>query len=279
MCFVLTHILFTNIVGSATILGIFKESFSKGGMLYLGTKKDCVYRMFTTWGVKVEKAHGIGYSIHPNTTKMYHDLQEVFKSYIAEFICRCNNCQEVEAEHQKMCGLTQVRIITTWKGEDINMEFVVGLSQTRRKNDSIYVIVERLMKYYNLLVLNLLIWWKSMQVFTLTRLCSCMVSFRPSFHMEVPNSLLIFGGVFKRVRHSIKPRTAFHPQTDGQGENNIQTLKYILWDWLSFYNNSYHLSIYVAPFEVLYGSNFRSSVWWFEVGSVHSVVPKWCMRP
>lgn len=132
-----------------SLLRMFNESLSQWGMVYLGTKKDCVYRMFTTWGVKVEKAHGIGYSIHPNTTKMYHDLQEVYKSYIAEFICRCNNCQEVEAEHQKICDLTQVRIITTWKGEDINMEFVVGLSQTRRKNDSIYVIVERLMTYYN----------------------------------------------------------------------------------------------------------------------------------
>lgn len=32
------------------------------------------------------------------------------------------------------------------------------------------------------------------------------------------------------------------------------------------YNNSYHSSIGMAPFEALYGRNCRSPVWLFEVG-------------
>nr|GEV11696.1 putative reverse transcriptase domain-containing protein [Tanacetum cinerariifolium] len=62
--------------------------------------------------------------------------------------------------------------------------------------------------------------------------------------------------------------TTYHPQTDGQIERTIQTLKDMLrarvldfekgWDkHLSLveflYNNSYHTSIKVAPFEALYG--------------------------
>ena len=62
--------------------------------------------------------------------------------------------------------------------------------------------------------------------------------------------------------------TAFHPQADGQSESTIQTLKDMLracmiefegsWDkylpLLEFaYNNSYHTSIKMASFEVLYG--------------------------
>ena len=75
--------------------------------------------------------------------------------------------------------------------------------------------------------------------------------------------------------------TAFHPQTDGQSERTIQTLEDLLractldfggsWDMhlhlIEFsYNNSYHSSIQMAPFEALYGRKCRSPVYWDEVG-------------
>ncbi|GJW88775.1 reverse transcriptase domain-containing protein [Tanacetum coccineum] len=62
--------------------------------------------------------------------------------------------------------------------------------------------------------------------------------------------------------------TAYHPQTDGQSERTIQTLKDMLCacvidfgkGWVNHlplvkfsYNNSYHASIKAAPFEALYG--------------------------
>ena len=74
--------------------------------------------------------------------------------------------------------------------------------------------------------------------------------------------------------------TTFHPQTDGQSERTIQTLEDMLrmcvmdfggqWDLhlplIEFaYNNSYHTSIEMAPYEVLYGRKCRSPLSW-EVG-------------
>ena len=73
----------------------------------------------------------------------------------------------------------------------------------------------------------------------------------------------------------------FHPQMDGQAERTIQTLEDMLracvidfkgsWDdhlpLIEFaYNNSYHSSIQMAPYEALYGRRYRSPVGWFEVG-------------
>ncbi|GKB98270.1 putative reverse transcriptase domain-containing protein [Tanacetum coccineum] len=67
--------------------------------------------------------------------------------------------------------------------------------------------------------------------------------------------------------------TAYHPHIDGQSERTIQTLEDMLrvcvldfgkgWDrhlpLVEFlYNNSYHISIKAAPFEVLYGRKCRS---------------------
>nr|GEX73870.1 putative reverse transcriptase domain-containing protein [Tanacetum cinerariifolium] len=75
--------------------------------------------------------------------------------------------------------------------------------------------------------------------------------------------------------------TAYHPETDGQSERTIQTLKDMLrvcvldfgkgWDkhlpLVEFsYNNSYHTSIKAAPFEALYGRKCRSPIYWAEVG-------------
>ena len=39
------------------------------------------------------------------------------------------------------------------------------------------------------------------------------------------------------------------------------------------YNNSYHLSIQVAPYEALYGCRCRSHVGWFEVGEATLIGP------
>ncbi|GJS85279.1 putative reverse transcriptase domain-containing protein [Tanacetum coccineum] len=74
--------------------------------------------------------------------------------------------------------------------------------------------------------------------------------------------------------------TAYNPQTDGQSERTIQTLKDMLcsrvidfgssWDrdlpLVEFsYNNNYHASIKVAPYEALYGWKCRSPICWCEV--------------
>ncbi|KAI3760166.1 hypothetical protein L1987_50557 [Smallanthus sonchifolius] len=75
--------------------------------------------------------------------------------------------------------------------------------------------------------------------------------------------------------------TAYHPQTDGQSERTIQTLEDMLracaldfggsWDdhlpLAEFsYNNSYHSSIGMPPFEALYGRKCRTPVCWGEIG-------------
>jgi len=75
--------------------------------------------------------------------------------------------------------------------------------------------------------------------------------------------------------------TTFHPQTDGQSERTIQTLEDMLractledagkWDHslplVEFaYNNSYHSSIDMAPYEPLNGRSCKTPVCWDEVG-------------
>ena len=75
--------------------------------------------------------------------------------------------------------------------------------------------------------------------------------------------------------------TSFHLQTDGQSERTIQILEDMLrvcvldlkgsWEehlpLVEFaYNNSYQVSISMAPYKALYGRPCRSLIYWTEVG-------------
>ena len=83
--------------------------------------------------------------------------------------------------------------------------------------------------------------------------------------------------------------TTFHPQTDGQSDRMIQTLEDILrmcimdlggsWnDHLPLvefvYNNSYHSSIEMAPYETLYERKCGSPLCWDEIGEIELTGPE-----
>jgi hypothetical protein len=52
----------------------------------------------------------------------------------------------VKVEHLRTAGNLQPLSVPEWKWEDICMDFIVGLPRTSCGNDSIWVIVDRLMK-------------------------------------------------------------------------------------------------------------------------------------
>ncbi|WVZ75698.1 LOW QUALITY PROTEIN: hypothetical protein U9M48_023733 [Paspalum notatum var. saurae] len=55
----------------------------------------------------LSEAHDTAYSIHPGSTKMYHDLKERFwwygmKRAVAEYVAVCDTCRRVKAEHRDL---------------------------------------------------------------------------------------------------------------------------------------------------------------------------------
>jgi hypothetical protein len=94
----------------------------------------------------LDEAHLSRYSIHPGSTKMYHDLKQHYwwtkmKIEIARYVARCDTCKRVKAIHLKAAGPLQSLPIPTWKWEDISMDFIVGLPRTAKGFDSIWVII------------------------------------------------------------------------------------------------------------------------------------------
>ena len=68
------------------------------------------------------------------------------KRDVAEFVTKCLVCQRVKAEHQVPLRLLQPIRIPEWKWDRFTMDFIVGLPLTRRKHDSVWVVVDRLTK-------------------------------------------------------------------------------------------------------------------------------------
>ncbi|KAD3641324.1 hypothetical protein E3N88_30548 [Mikania micrantha] len=258
----------------------------ENGVIWCG-KRLCVPDNAALRESLLSEAHSSPFSIHPGSTKMYRDLRQHFwwngmKEDVARYVSHCLTCQQVKIEHQRASGLLQPLDIPLWKWDDISMDFVTGLPKTFRKNDAIWVIVDRLSKSAHFLPIQQgHSVSKLSEIFTqeIVRLHGTPVSIisdrDPRFTSHFWKGLQSAWGT--RLRFS----TAFHPQTDGQSERTIQTLEDILracalewtgnWDeylcLVEFaYNNSWQASIGMAPFELLYGRKCRAPICWDEVG-------------
>jgi len=162
------------------------------------------------------------------------------------------------------------------------MDFVVGLPRTRANHDAIWVIIDRLTKSAHFLPIN--------ERFSMDKLVRLYLKEIVTRH-GVPVSIVSdrdprFNSRFWRsfqdcLGTKLNMSTAYHPQTDGQSERTIQTIEDMLrvcaldfegsWDehlpLVEFsYNNSYHASIGMPPYEALYGRRCRSPIYWEEVG-------------
>nr|GEW78995.1 reverse transcriptase domain-containing protein [Tanacetum cinerariifolium] len=125
--------------------------------------------------------------------------------------------------------------------------------------------------------LQKLYWWPNMKAIIAEYVGKCLTCSRVKAEHQKPSGLLDALGT------QLDMSTAYHPETDGQSERTIQTLKDMLracvidfgkrWErhlpLVEFsYNNSYHASIKAVPFKALYGRKCRSPVCWAEVRDV-----------
>nr|GEV52604.1 putative reverse transcriptase domain-containing protein [Tanacetum cinerariifolium] len=98
-----------------------------------------------------KEVHDSKYSMHLGVTKMYLDLKRNYwssgmKRYCVKYVEKCLTCLKVKTEYQKPYGKIQPLEILVWKWENITMDFVTKLPSTTKKHDTIWVIVDRLMK-------------------------------------------------------------------------------------------------------------------------------------
>jgi len=243
----------------------------------------------------LEEGHKSRFSMHPDMTKMYQDLRESFwwssmKQDVARFVSSCLTCQKAKAEHQRAGGMLQQLEIPEWKWDSIVMDLVTHLPRTVRNHDAIWVIVDRLTKSAHFLVVNLRMSMLKLaqlyisEIVRLHGMSSSIVSDRdPRFTSRFWQTLQ------SALGSKLAMSSAYHPQTDGQSERTILSLEDLLqtcildhlgaWDEILplvefTYNNSFHASIGMAPYEALYGRRCKTPLCWYQDGESVVVGPE-----
>ena len=69
------------------------------------------------------------------------------KDDLVDYLSKCLECQQVNAEHQHPAGLLQTLAIPEWKWEVIYLDFITGFPLTQKQHDSNMVVVDKLSKY------------------------------------------------------------------------------------------------------------------------------------
>jgi len=245
-------------------------------MVFYGSERVCVPSNRVLRKMLLDEGHKSHLSIHPGMTKMYKDLKVTswwtgMKTDVTDYIASCLVCQKAKIEHQRPGGMLEPLDIPQWKWDNISMDFVIHLPRSVRGHDSIWVIVDRLTKCANFLPIN--------QKMSLDKLAELYVREVVQLH-GVPASIIsdrdprftsrFWQSLQKALGTQLRMSSAYHPQIDGQSKRTIQSLEDLLrtcvldhlgtWsDMLPLveftYNNSYHSSIGMAPYEALYGRN------------------------
>ncbi|GKE00488.1 putative reverse transcriptase domain-containing protein [Tanacetum coccineum] len=197
----------------------------------------------------MHESHKSKYSIHLGFDKMYQDMKKLYwwpnmKDDIATYISKCLTCAKVKAEHQRPSGLLVQPDIPQWKWDNITMDFDTKLPRASQGYDTIWVNVDRLTK------------------------SAIFVSMRETDPLEKLARMYLKEVV---TRHGI-PVSIICDRNPRFASHFWRSLQKALVEFS--YNNSYHASIKVAPFEALYGRKCRLPVCWAEVGEVQLTGPE-----
>eukprot|EP00253_Pinus_taeda_P022056 PITA_22056 len=200
------------------------------------------------------------------------------KKDVASYLARCLECQQIKAEHQHPACLLQPLPIPEWKWETISMDFVIGLPKSKKNNDSIMVVVDKLSKSAHFIPVQST--YRAVEVthvfmqniFKLHGLPKTIILDR-----DVKFTSVFWKTLFEELGTQLNFSTAYHPQTNGQNERVNQVVEDMLrayvmqqpteWeDYLQLvefsYNNGYQISLLMIPFEVLYGRKCRTPSSW-----------------
>jgi hypothetical protein len=218
----------------------------------------------------IEQIHG---GFHEGYQKTFQRIRANFywkgmRRQIKVFIKGCEVCQRHKVESLTPRGLLQPLPVPERIWEEISMDFVDGLPNSRGKT-TIFVVVDRLSKYAHFVAIS----------HPYSAISVAQVFFENIFKLHgMPKSIVcdrdpaftshFWKELFQLQGTSFNFSSAYHPQTDGQTEVVNRTMEMYLrcftssqpkeWcKWLAWaeysYNTSWHTTLKTTPFAAVYG--------------------------
>src|SRR4051812_33549922 len=129
---------------------------------------------------------------------MYRDLLQRFwwtrmKRDIARFVAECDVCRCIKAEHQRPAGTLQPLPIPEWKWDKVGMDFITGFPKTQKRNDAIFVVIDRLSKVAHFLPVRESI--IASQLADMLR--ACVISFGKNWEKFLPFAEFAYNNSFQ----------------------------------------------------------------------------------
>jgi hypothetical protein len=226
----------------------------------------------------LKEAHRALYFAHPGVKKMYTDIRKLFfwvgmKCDVVHFIAKCLEFQQVKANHHHSTSLLQPHDVPMSKWEVICMDFVMGFPLTSHRHNAILVMVDKLTKSTHCILVR--------DTYDVTDVAHVFVSEVIRFH-GIPKKIISYRdsrftsrswtSLQSALGTQLNISTTYHPEIDGKTERVNQFMEDMLrmyvkdnqTQWEKYlplvefsYNNSFHSSIGMPPYKVLYGRPCR----------------------
>ena len=258
--------------GTTPISVSLREYSIRNGLLFR-KGKVCVPDVDDTRTRIMFECHDTPSAGHPGVLRTEHLVRRDFfwpklKADVEQYVRNCQQCQVNKAERLRRGGLLLPLEIPEKKWQSISMDFVVGLPRTRRGDNAIWVVVDRLTKMARFIPTRDSISAVQLahlfveKLFSLYGLPVDIVSDRdPKFTGH------FWREVFKKLDTRLSMSSADHPESDGQTERVNQTMEDMLRayvslrqsDWEEYlplveftYNSAKHSATRMSPFMLLY---------------------------
>lgn len=243
-----------------------------GGLLYYD-RRLFLSSASTLKSRLLHEHHSTPMAGHPGWERTFRLLSAGFywstmRKDVRKFVEACETCQATKYSTQKPAGLLQPLPIPSQVWEDVSMDFIVGLPQSRGYT-VIMVVVDRLSKYAHFVPLPThfdALRVAQLFITTVVRhhgFPKTLVSDRDSVFLNATwEEMLRLSGT------KLQFLTAYHPQSDGQTEVRNRGLEQYLrafaadkpstwgnllpWAELAL-NCFYHAGIGMSPYQALYG--------------------------
>jgi hypothetical protein len=245
------------------------------GLIYLvetdGTKRLCVPTRDLQLRV-ISECHDAKFMAHPGETRLIAQLRKAFfwpkmTAMARNYVKRCERCQRSKPRNDNLPGLQQPLPVPMAPWEEVSIDFMTKLPHSKRGNDTLMVVVDRLSKQAHFIPVKETYGSHEIanvyhdKIFKHHGLPKAIVSDRdPRFTSDLWTEL------WKKLGTQLRMSTADHPQTDGQTEVVNRTINWMLRttlendDWESrlpdiefAYNSAVNRTTGKSPFEIVYG--------------------------